>query len=247
MNLRQFQDQFPPLLAAGEFNLINNPVHKVWLITGAAGALGQPLVSSVLARGDECIALDRNQRALNKLHDSLAQLGTPPALYPLDLTGAGPDDYQNLAEAIQEQFGRLDYVVHAAAHFTALRPLEHQPAEEWFTIVQTGLTGPQLLNAAVMPLLRAGERGTIAFVNNTACLENPAHWGAYGVCQAGRRQMVASLASELGPLGPRAIEVDPGPFFSSLRSAAWPTDSPKNLASAETAAGKIFRQLGSGD
>lgn len=220
---------------------------QVWLVTGAAGALGRPLVSAIIANGGDCIALDRNQRALNQLHDDLAAEGTPPALYPLDLTGAGPDDYQTLAAVAEQQFDRLDVVVHAAAHFTALRPLEHQSAEEWFTTLQAGLTGPQLLNAALMPLLCNGERGTIVFVNNTACLESPARWGAYGVCQAGRRQMVATMSAELGPLGPRVVELDPGPFFSPLRRAAWPTDRPENLQSAEAAASQILYQLDRGD
>ncbi len=225
---------------------MQNTVGQVWLVTGAAGALGRPLVSAILASGADCVALDRNQRALNQLHDDLAAEGMPPAIYPLDLTGAGPDDYQTLAAVTEREFGRLDVVVHAAAHFTALRPLEHQPAEEWFTTLQSGLTGPQLLNAAIMPLLRAGERGKIAFVNNTACLESPARWGAYGVCQAGRRQMVATLSAELGPLGPLVVEVDPGPFFSPLRQAAWPTDSPEDMQSAEAAASTILDQLGRG-
>lgn len=215
----------------------------VWLVTGAAGGLGRALVAALLAEGCDCIALDRNARGLNQLHDELAAGGQPPALYPLDMTGAGPADYAALAEQVADQFGGLTGVLHAAAHFEALRPLEHQSAEEWFKTLQAGLTGPQLLNAALMPMLRAADRGIIVFVNNTQCLHKPARWGAYGVSQAGRRQMAQTLAAELGPRGPRVLEVDPGPFFSSLRSAAWPTDNPSELPSAADAAGQILRQI----
>mgnify|MGYP006304920999 CR=1 FL=1 len=186
---------------------------SVWLVTGAAGSLGRALVSEVLAVGADCIALDRNERGLNRLHDDLAAVGQPPALYPLDMAGAGPADYAALAEVMAEQFGRLDGLIHAAAHFVALRPLEHQAAEEWFTTLQAGLTGPQLLNAALMPLIRSVECGSVVFINNTECLKHPARWGAYGVCQAGRRQMVETLSAELGPRGPKVLEIDPGAFF----------------------------------
>jgi NAD(P)-dependent dehydrogenase (short-subunit alcohol dehydrogenase family) len=216
---------------------------SIWLVTGAAGTLGRALVAALLEQGCDCIALDRNPRGLNQLHDDLAASGRPPALYPLDMTGAGPEDYAALAEQISEQFGGLDGVVHAVAHFEALRPLEHQSAEEWFKGLQAGLTGPQFLNAALMQLLRAAEPGTIVFVNNSQCLEKPARWGAYGVAQAGRRQMARTLAAELGPRGPRVLDVDPGPFYSPLRSAAWPTDNPGELPSAQAAAGQILRQI----
>ncbi|NDY94703.1 SDR family NAD(P)-dependent oxidoreductase [Wenzhouxiangella limi] len=225
---------------------MNRSVRPVWLVTGAAGALGRALVSRVLALGDDCIALDRNERGLNRLHDQLAAVGEAPALYPMDLAGAGPDDYAQLALVVEERFGRLDVLVHAAAYFSALRPLEHQPADEWFTTLQVGLTGPQLLTSALMPLLRAGERGTIALINNTDCLEKPARWGAYGICQAGRRQMAATLSAELGPRGPRTMEIDPGPFFSPLRSAAWPTDTPGDLPNSESAAAQIQQRIQTG-
>lgn len=225
---------------------MNRVSRPVWLVTGAAGTLGRALVSRILAGGDDCIALDRNERGLNRLHDELAANGTPPALYPLDLVGAGPDDYAELASVIEQQFGRLDVLVHAAAHFSALRPLEHQPAEDWFRTLQVGLTGPYLLNAALMPLLRSGERATIALINNRACLGKPARWGAYGICQAGREQMADTLAAEMGPRGPRTIAIDPGPFFSPLRSAAWPTETAEELPAAQTAAEQIHQSIKTG-
>lgn len=220
----------------------------VWLITGAAGTLGRELVRQALGEGVDCVALDRNERGLDQLHDQLLEAGLqPPALYPLDMIGASPDDYANLAATLTEHFGRLDVLVHGAAAFTALRPLEHQPADEWFGILQSGLTGPFLLTNALMPLLRGADKSRIAWINNTACLEQPARWSAYGVAQAGRRQMAKSLAAELGPRGPRVQEIDPGPFFSPLRSAAWPAETQAELPSAAEAALRVWQAINQGE
>ena len=221
---------------------------SVWLITGAAGALGQELVRQVLAGGADCVALDRNRRGLEQLHDRLLAEGLrAPALYPMDLVGAGWDDYCKLAETVTEHFGRLDVLLHAAGELKALRPIEHQPAEEWFSALQGGLTGPFLLTQALLPLLRADpggrSHGQIVWINNLQCLDQPAHWAAYGVVQAGRHQMVAGLSAELGPRGPRALEIDPGPFFSALRSTAWPAQTQAELPSAAEAAGRILQQI----
>ncbi|QOC21124.1 SDR family NAD(P)-dependent oxidoreductase [Wenzhouxiangella sp. AB-CW3] len=217
----------------------NRSEKGVWLVTGAAGALGSEVVRRLLDEGRDCIALDRDERGLNRLHDALQTDGlTPPALMPLDLAGAGPDDYAKLADTIESSFGRLDGLVHAAALFVALRPLLHQPADEWFRILQTALTGPFLLTGALMPLL--GEQGRVVFVNDGRCIDKPANWAAYGVAQAGRRQLVRQLAAEAGANGPRFLEVDPGPFYSGLHAAARPSVAPDELPTAAQAASAVL-------
>lgn len=227
---------------------MNESKQPVWLVTGAAGALGQALVRLALESGADCIALDRDQRGLNALHDSLVEAGKPaPALMPLDLVGAAPADYQELAETIESQFGGLDVLVHNAAHFVALRPLEHQPPEEWMKILQTGLTGPWLLSCAMLPLLRQRAASRMVWVADPHSLDKPANWGAYGVSQAGREWLAKALESEIGPRGPRVMNLDPGPFFSSLRTAAWPVVTPNDVPSAEQAAAALFQSIVAGD
>jgi NAD(P)-dependent dehydrogenase (short-subunit alcohol dehydrogenase family) len=219
----------------------------VWLITGAAGALGRELVRQVLEAGADCLALDRDARGLDRLHDDMLKLGLPaPALIPLDLVGAGPDDYDELAETIEQSFGGLDALIHNAARFDALRPLEHQSPEEWMKILQTGLTGPLLLTRSLLRLMRSRSAARLVFISDEHCLEKPAHWGAYGLSQAGRRWMVKALSAEIGPRGPEVLEIDPGPFYSPLRAAAWPATRPDELPSAELAAGKILDRINQG-
>ncbi len=220
---------------------------SVWLITGAAGALGRELTTLVLKSGADCVALDRDRRGLDELHDSLVESGLgAPALMPLDLVGAGPEDYAELAERIEREFGGLDVLVHNAAEFKALRPLEHHGAEEWFRILQAGLNGPFLLTGAMLPLLRAGERSRIVFIADRHCIEQPANWGAYGASQAGREWMARALAAEVGPRGPEVLDIDPGAFYSRLRAAAWPVATPDELPTAATAAARVHQQIQGG-
>lgn len=211
----------------------------VWLVTGAAGALGSALVRRLLEDGADCIALDRRARELDALHDELHEsLGRAPALMPMDLAGAGPEDYQQLAEVIESQFGRVDVLVHNAAAFQALRPMLQQQPGEWLETLQTSLTAPYMLSAVLAPLM--GRDSRIVFVGDRHCLEHPGGWGAFGVAQAGRRQMARILEADRARNQPRVIEVDPGPFYSRLRVAAWPSDSPENLPDAATAADKVI-------
>ena len=227
---------------------MENDSRPVWLVTGAAGVLGKELVRQILVSGSDCIALDRNARGLNTLHDVCEREGLqPPALMPFDLAGAGPDDYQDLAEGLLNNLGRLDVLVHNAADFVALRPLEHQPVDEWMKILQAGLTGPLLLTQALLPLLRQAESGAVVYVADKHCLERPANWGAYGLSQAGRNWMADALSAELGPRGPRVVQIDPGPFYSPLRAAAWPAIDPAVLPEPRQLAVDLVARIQTGE
>src|SRR6056297_250304 len=212
---------------------------KTALVTGAAGALGSALVERLMQHGWDCIALDRNRRGLEQLHDRLVTEGEAPLLVPLDLAGAGPQHFDELAASLEEQFGRLDALVHAAAEFKALTPLEHHPADDWMKTLQTGLTGPFLLSQALLPLMRATEGSRMVWVADDPEGRSKAYWGAYGVAQSGRAALAQILAAECRSDGPEIIEIDPGPFYSPLRSKAWPAENPDDLPTAAQAAEKV--------
>ena len=63
------------------------------------------------------------------------------------------------------------------------------------------------------------------------------------MAQAGRHQMARILDADRAHNHPRVVEVDPGPFYSRLRVAAWPSDSPEDLPGADSAAGKVIEAV----
>ena len=213
---------------------------KTILITGAAGALGQALVQGFSEAGCDCIALDRDLRGLNRLHDELAAQGRPPLLVPLDLAGAGPDDYAELAEQLEPALGRLDGLIHAAADFASLRPFDHVPPDEWIKTLQAGLTGPFLLSQCLVPLMADTQGSQMVWVNDDATQVRNAYWGAYGVTQAGREALVDILSAECKKRDIAVHGIHPGPFYSPLRSRIWPAEHPEDLPTPEQAAQKIL-------
>ncbi|MEX2500609.1 MAG: SDR family NAD(P)-dependent oxidoreductase [Wenzhouxiangellaceae bacterium] len=217
---------------------------KTALVTGAAGALGAVLVERLMQSGWDCIALDRNRRGLEQLHDRLAREGDAPLVVPLDLAGAGPQHFDELAASVEAQFGRLDALIHAAAEFKALTPLEHHPAEDWMKTLQAGLTGPFLLSQALLALMRGTPGSRMVWISDDPEGRREAYWGAYGVSQSGRVALARILAAECRKDGPEVVEVDPGPFYSPLRSKAWPAENPASLASAAEAAARVLAAVG---
>ncbi len=76
------------------------------------------------ARGDQVVALARTVGGLEELADAIEAAGGPtPTLVPLSLTDDG--GLQRLCLAIHERWGRLDLVVHCAAHAAPLAPPPH--------------------------------------------------------------------------------------------------------------------------
>ena len=216
---------------------------KVALVTGAAGALGAALVEQLMAGGWDSIGLDRNRRGLEQLHDRLASAGTAPLVVPLDLAGAGPQHFGELAGSLETQFGKLDALIHAAADFKALTPLEHHRADEWMKTLQAGLTGPFLLSQALLPLMRRTADSRMVWVEDDPEGRQKAYWGAYGVTQSGRTALARILAAECRRDGPEIVEIDPGSFYSPLRSRAWPAENPDELPTAEQAAARVMAVL----
>lgn len=219
----------------------------LWLITGAAGMLGAELVRQLAATGADCVALDRNEEGLNRLHDQMVEQGLPaPALLPFDLAGAAPMHYDQVADRINQQYGRLDGLVHNAADFKALRPMAHQPAEEWAKILQVGVTAPKMLNAALMSLLQSTADSRMVFISDNECLRHPANWSAYGVAQAARQWMVEALKREISKEQIEILSIDPGAFYSRLRVAAWPVAQPGEFDPIEVVAGRVLNAIQEG-
>jgi NAD(P)-dependent dehydrogenase (short-subunit alcohol dehydrogenase family) len=208
---------------------------RVVLVVGATGALGSAAAMSAGAAGATVVLLGRRVPALERLYDRLQAAGAPtPAIYPLDLAGAAPPDYLELAAAIDRECGRLDGVLLAQAHFQALTPLELTAAEDWLKALHVNLGAPGLLLTACLPLLRRAPDAAIV-----AALEDPArvagaYWGGYGVAKQGLAALLGLLADELENSPVRVHGLLPPPLRSTLRARAWVAD--RDAAAVDPAA-----------
>src|SRR6202521_5708302 len=95
------------------------------VITGAGSGLGRALAVECARAGATVILSGRNGAKLDRVYDEIEAMGAPrPAIAMLDLAAATAVDYDNLPKTIDEEFGKLDGVVHAAALLGDRTPLE---------------------------------------------------------------------------------------------------------------------------
>ncbi|WP_448478988.1 SDR family NAD(P)-dependent oxidoreductase [Pseudoxanthomonas mexicana] len=198
---------------------------RVILISGAHGGLGSAAAVACARAGATVVLLGRKLPKLNRVYDAVAQAGAEPLLYPLDLEGASPDDYAELADRLRAELGHLDGVLHCAVEFKGLTPLEHTDPAAFARVVHVNLTAPWWLSQACLPLLRQAQDAALVFALDDLERVSQPYWGAYGIAQHGLAAMVGMLHAELASSSVRVSALQPGPMRTGLRSRAYADDN----------------------
>lgn len=211
---------------------------RVILVAGAGGGLGSAAAVACAQAGATVVLLGRKVAPLNRVYDAAKAVGPEPLLYPLDLVGATPDDYDELARRIEAELGRLDGVLHAAAEFKGLTPLLHTDPADFARSIHVDLTARWWLTQACLPLLARSDAGAVVFAIDDPARSASAFWGGYGLAQPAQTALVSMLQAELGEHGPRVSGFQPGPMRTALRARACQpnTDAEARPASDHAAA-----------
>jgi len=210
--------------------------NRILLVTGAAGGIGRTMAKAFAQEGATLVLLDKNLRGLESLYDEIEAAGGPqPALYPLDLLGATPNDYDELASRIEENFGCLHGILHNAAYVGFLSRIDDFDIELWYRAMQINLNAPFLMTQSCLPLLRKADDAAVLFTSDSVGRKGRAYWGAYAASKAGVEALMEVLADELsGSSRIRVNTIDPGPTRTSLRANAYPGEDPSTVKGPET-------------
>ena len=191
------------------------------LVTGAHGGLGAEAAKACARAGATVVLLGRRVPKLGRVYDAIRAVGPEPALYPLDLAGADPADYEAMAAKIVETSGALHGVLHCAAEFAGLAPLEATAPEAFLRALHVNLTAPWLLTQACLPHLRAAGDSAVVFVTDEPARVGKAYWGAYGIAKHGLGALMRQLDAETSATGVRVSALEPGPMRTDLRARAY--------------------------
>jgi NAD(P)-dependent dehydrogenase (short-subunit alcohol dehydrogenase family) len=208
---------------------------RVILITGAGDGIGRAVSLACAAHGATVILLGRTVRKLEAVYDDIVAAGGPtPAIYPMDLEGAVPDDHSQLAQRIDSELGRLDGLLHNAGLLGSLTPLQHYDPVEWLRVMQVNLNAPFLLSQSCLALLQRAPDASLLFTSSGVGRRGRAYWGAYSASKFAVEGMMQVLADEFGEnTRVRVNSINPGRVRTAMRAAAYPAENAAELLAPE--------------
>ena len=219
---------------------------KVVLVTGANRGLGLAITMDLARAGATVIMLGRDLGSLEYAYDAVVDAGLKePILYPLDLEGATPENYQELQDNLLNQFGKLDGLVHNAAILGTQMPIEQYDIKLWYSTIQINLSAPFMLTQFLIPALLKSDDARIIFLSSTVGREARAYWGAYSVSKFGIEGFAKTLSEELEKTKISVNTVNPGKMKTEMRRTAYPAEDSSTVPLPEEKSQAIAHLLSS--
>ena len=201
---------------------------RIILVTGAGAGIGAEAARTFARFGATVVLVGRTQKKLEAVYDAIEAAGGPqPMIFVMDFAKAQGDDYQNLHDGLQHEFGRLDGLLHNASILGARSPIEHHDVKTWLETIHINLNAPFILTQALLPLLRKSPDPSIVFTSSGVGRKGKAFWGAYAVSKFGTEGLMQTLADEATDM--RVNCINPGATRTAMRKAAYPGEDPNRL------------------
>lgn len=202
-----------------------------WFITGCSAGLGRALAEEALARGLNVVVTARDAE---RVADIAATQPDRALALPLDVTDAG-----EIAAAVrraEERFGGIDVLVNNAGYGyrAAVEEGEEADVERLFA---TNVFGLVAMTKAVLPAMRARRSGAIVNISSIAGRLAAPGSGYYAATKSAVISLTDALRKEVGPLGIKAIVVEPGAFRTDFAGRSL-TQSARAIADYDDTAGK---------
>jgi NAD(P)-dependent dehydrogenase (short-subunit alcohol dehydrogenase family) len=200
------------------------------MVTGAGSGIGRAAAKAYAAHGATVILVGRTVSRLEEVYDEIEAAGHPkPAIVPMNFEGAAVKDYEELAMTLEDNFGRLDGLLHNAGILGARSPVELYDPETWNKVMHVNATAPFLLSRAMIPLLRKSDDASMIFTSSGVGRQARAYWGAYAVSKFAVEGLAQLLADELDDErhNIRVNSLNPGATRTGMRVLAYPAEDPK--------------------
>src|SRR3989440_5830109 len=228
------------LPAAGEL------AGRVIAITGASDGIGRAVALACTRYQATVILIGRNERKLEAVHAEIGVSGAPEAsIAVLDLERALAADYDRVATAVLERYGRLDGLLHNAGLLGTLTPIEHYDVPTWCRVLHVNLTAAFVLTQVLLPALKKSADASLVFTASSVGRRGRAYWGAYAVSKFAVEGLAQVLAAELENVSHvRVNTLNPGRARTAMRRQAYPAEDLESLPPPDSLTGPYIALLG---
>ena len=182
--------------------------NNVVIITGAASArgIGKATARAFAAQGATVVILDLR---LEDAQAAAGELGDRHLGLACDVTDKAA--CERAAQAVLQRYGRIDALVNNAGITQPVRTLDIQAAN-YDAVLDVNLRGTLYMSQAVLPQMRAQQRGSIVCMSSVSAQRGGGIFGGphYSAAKAGVLGLARAMAREFGPDGIRVNSITPG-------------------------------------
>ncbi len=214
---------------------------KVALVVGGSCGIGAAVCRDLL--GDGCkvacthLGQERDNEgaaSLHKLAESLGGQCEDKAINCVD-----NDATAQFAEAIENKWGRIDYLVYCAGYTTPV-PFQQLTADEWRRVVDINLNGAFIAIHAVLPAMLRQGGGGIVMIGSAAVTSGGGGRADYVSAKAGMEGLNLAITKEFSKNNVRCNIVHPSLSETDLLRTRHPDPAKR----AEVARGVPLGRLG---
>ena len=194
--------------------------HRVVMITGAAGNLGQAVARAFQAAGARLVLVDRRPDRLQRLFPELAASPDHFLATSVDLTDQVA--VKGLVDEALSRFGRIDALANTAGGWRGGKPVHETPLDTLDFLLNLNARTVFIASSAVVPPMLAQGGGKIVNVAARAAMGAASKNGAYAASKSAVLRLTETMAAELKHEGINVNCVLPGTIDTPQNRQAMP-------------------------
>lgn len=172
--------------------------NKVCVVVGVGPGMGLAVAARFGREGYRLALVARRVEALAEYVSELGQAGL--GAYPFTADAADFDSLRRALAQIRNQMGDSEVLIYNAAAIHAGKPSALNP-DDLVSDFRVNVAGALVCAQAVIPAMKAAQRGTILFTGGGLALTPYPDYASLAVGKAGLRNLAYSLGAELEPDG----------------------------------------------
>jgi NAD(P)-dependent dehydrogenase (short-subunit alcohol dehydrogenase family) len=196
-------------------------VGETAVVVGAAQGIGWAIAEEFAAEGANVALLDRDPLVAALARELANEKGVRTAGLVADITDL--QAMERAAGQVQQNFGRCDHVVHAAATGSGKFgfPFWNLSPADWPRVLEVNIVGAVNVAHAFVPAMVAARRGTLLFISSVAGQIGSQTDPPYSASKAAVINFAQCAAKDLAPYNVRVNTLCPGMVQTAINRAVW--------------------------
>jgi len=212
---------------------------KVAIVTGASRGIGLAIAEALAVAGCDLCITARSGEHLRKAAQKLKLHNIEILEKTCDV--GDPKSVEELFQAVQKQYGRIDILINNAGMAHPLADIEKLSWETWQQVIQANLTGLFLVTRSALPLMSAG--ATIVNNLSIACKQVFKGMSAYCASKFGALGFTEALREEVRGRGIRVVALIPGAVSTDIWQQFWPEAPRDRMVPPATVAEAVLHAI----